>query len=978
MRNPFFLAAYYLLLTTCYSFSQSYFFRHYNVDDGLPFAQVSAIHQGSKGYIWTGAYGGLSRFDGRSFINYSPKDGLLTHSVNSITTDDNGNVWVGTIAGVSCFDRTRFHNYGVVNGLPHAFVNVIHADGKNRIWAGTNKGLATFDKNSFVVYPGDTHLKESRILSIHSGGADKLWVGTSSGAYLVQSSSLKTERHLGLRDGLCDSVITSITSLPDGRIFFGTPNGISILDGDKILTILAAEGLPDNSITSLVSDAMGRVWVGTAEGLALYENKKFTPYRIDGPFGSNRILSLFTDRENNLWVGTFNGLYKHSGALFSAWSGVNGLSGAFVFPIRRDPKGTLWIGADDGLNYMKDGKLGVLKKKDGLAGNAVNDLTIDSAGTLYIGTSQGLSIYKGAGFRNLYGKKDGLISDSVTAVRIDHQGTLWMGGHCGYTLMDKSGKLTQVKLPVRKNLFDVWYLFEDSKKRMWIGTFQGGLFMYDGTLHEMDQVLGLEDESFLAITEDRYGNIWLGNLRGLDIWDGKKLRHLDETSGLASDLVYVIGPDKDPDHMWVGTNQGMNKINIKMLFEENKIESIHYGKDDGFVFGETNSNGFWKDEDGCIWYGTVGGVIKYDPRYMPSKELEPLTHITGLQLFYRDTLLTPNVKLEHDQNHLSFSFIGIHFANPSKVRYKYRLKGYESEWGPVTSLNIANYSNLPPGDYTFEVLSMNNNGLWNARPESFTFTILTPWWKTTWFQVSLILTLLLIAYLTIRFRITQVRMREQNRTRLAAMELKALRAQMNPHFIFNALNSIQHFIMHSDGDGATRYLNKFARLIRTILNNSERSSVSLEEEVESLKLYLDLEVLRFENKFTWEIRVAPELNLDFHEIPTMLIQPYVENAILHGLVPKKDKGRLDIELRSDDQHIICVISDDGIGRKASRQLKERSMKQKHQSFGMKITHDRLELLNSVQQSNLSVNVTDLEDKFGEPTGTRVEIFIPIT
>ncbi|MCC7301782.1 MAG: histidine kinase [Bacteroidia bacterium] len=955
---------------------QSFYFRYYNVNDGMPFAQVNAIHQGMQGYLWTGAYGGLSRFDGRKFVNYSPKNGLITYSVNSITADDADNIWIATIAGVSRFSNNLFKNYTKDQGLPNVYVNVIIKDQKNRIWAGTQGGLAYFDGKRFVTYSDKLLRANARILSLHVNGSGELWVGTGQGVFRINTLTLTTEEMFRMSDGLCDSVITAITSDQTGSIYLGTPNGISILRDGKIQSIPAAPGFPDNSVSSLVYDPRGGVWIGTAEGLCRLEKNIFIPYHIEGPFGANRILSLFTDREGNLWVGTSNGLYKHSGALFSTWSVKDGLSGAYVFPIRRDARGALWIGSDDGLNCLENGKLRVYKKQDGLAGNAVNDLALGTDGKIYAGTNQGLSVYNGTGFRNYFGKKDGLISDSVSAVRFDHLGRLWLGGHCGYTLME-NGKFSRYPLPVKKNRFDIWFLFEDSKNRMWIGTFQGGLFMYDGAIHDMAEELSISDESCLAVSEDENGNIWIGSLRGLYMWDGKSIRHIDESKGLNSDLIYVLGADKDPAYLWIGTNQGMNKLNLKKYLEDGKVEITDYGKEDGFIFSETNSNGFWKDEDGSIWYGTVGGVIRYDPKYLPQKELEPITHITSVQLFYKDTALTANSELSYDQNHLAFSFIGIHFANPSKVRYRYRLHGFETDWSPVTAMNAANYSSLPPGEYRFEVMSRNNNGLWNTSPVTYSFTILSPWWKTLWFQTSLILSVLLAGYSAIRFRIRQVRQREQNRTRLAAMELKALRAQMNPHFIFNALNSIQHFIMHSNEEGATKYLNKFARLIRTILNNSERSTVTLEEEVESLRLYLDLEVLRFENKFTWEIVVDPELNLDFYEIPTMLIQPYVENAILHGLVPKPTIGHLRIELRLDEHHIVCVITDDGIGRKASRTLKERSMKQKHQSFGMKITHDRLELLNNVQQSNLSVNITDLENDFGEATGTRVEIFTPI-
>ncbi len=959
-------------------FSQVRNFRNYSVDDGLPFVQVSTLHQDINGYLWSGAYGGLSKFDGKAFVNYSPRHGLSDHTVNAIASGKDGIVWIGTVGGISRFDGNKFTTYKMVNGLPDDRIHALVVDENNRVWAGTAGGLGVSSGSGFAEFSGNVALKNSRVLSLHLPFPGTLLVGTDRGLFVISTSSAEVMKHYSVKEGLVDSIVTAISSRKDNSFVIGTQNGISLLKGDVFTNIYAAEGLVDNEITSLVAEENGAVWIGTLSGLSRFADNTFVQYKTDNTFNGNKVYSLYIDREKNLWVGTSNGMYKHSGSLFTSYSTSSGLSSEFIFPIQRGPDGTLWIGSDNGLNYLKNGKVGYLKKEDGLAGNTINDLEIDNNGVLYIGTNQGLSIGKPGSFMNFYGKKAGLISDSVTAVLLEENGKLWMGGHNGVTTYE-NGIIRKQPLAGVSSSFDVWIFFKDSKGRIWMGAYQGGVFMYDGTTyHDMTVELNIPAKSFLAINEDEAGNIFLGSLSGVFIWTGKELLHLNETKGLSSDLIYVLGPDQDPNYLWIGSNQGMDRLDLKSYFSKNVIAIDHFGREDGFIFGETNSNGYWKDPDGVIWYGTVGGVIRYDPSALREKTLESMTHLTSIRLFYNDTLLAEGSELPHDVNHIAFSFIGIHFANPTKVQYQYKLSGFESEWSPVTSITTANFPNLPSGTYTFMVKSSNGYGVWNKEPVSFTFTILTPWYKTWWFRVALVAATLLSVFFVLRLRVAQVRTREQNRTRLAAMELKALRAQMNPHFIFNALNSIQHFIMRSDEGGAAKYLNKFARLIRTILNNSERSQVSLEEEVESLKLYLELEVLRFENKFTYEINISPELNLDFHEIPTMLIQPYVENAILHGLVPGKIKGHLTIELKSDENHIICVITDDGIGRSASRIMKERSMKQQHLSFGMKITHDRLELLNSVQKSNLSVNIADLENVYGESKGTQVEIFIPIT
>jgi sensor histidine kinase YesM len=340
------------------------------------------------------------------------------------------------------------------------------------------------------------------------------------------------------------------------------------------------------------------------------------------------------------------------------------------------------------------------------------------------------------------------------------------------------------------------------------------------------------------------------------------------------------------------------------------------------------------------------------------------------------------VELEYDMNNVSFEYVGICLTNPAKVRYQYMLAGFDTGWSPPTADRVARYSNLPPGTYTFQVISCNNEGLWNPEPVTYTFTINTPVWKRPWFWLLLTGVSVLILSLAIVYRIRQIKKKERVETEaqvaMARNELKALRAQMNPHFVFNSLNSIQHFILNNKSADAGKYLNKFARLMRVILNNSEKSLITIREELEYLQLYLELEEMRFEGKFSWSVDVSDDIEMDYFEIPAMLLQPYVENAILHGLMPKSGGGKLQITLRLQGNTIVCSIIDDGIGREKAREMRQLSSRKDHQSLGMKITHDRLELINRLHGSQLSLTITDLYSEDGAAAGTRVDIFIPVS
>jgi uncharacterized membrane-anchored protein YhcB (DUF1043 family) len=324
--------------------------------------------------------------------------------------------------------------------------------------------------------------------------------------------------------------------------------------------------------------------------------------------------------------------------------------------------------------------------------------------------------------------------------------------------------------------------------------------------------------------------------------------------------------------------------------------------------------------------------------------------------------------------------MGVCLTNPDKVLYIHKLEGFETSWSPPTSQNNVTYSNLPPGNYVFKVRCCNNQGVWSMEPLTFLFSVDYPFWQHWWFALLILSFIGLVIFSIFRIRLNQVKKEQEKESKtqieIAKNELKALRAQMNPHFLFNSLNSIQHYIINNKGEEAVFYLNRFAKLMRMILNNSEKSSITLNEEIEALKIYIDLERMRFSNLFNYEIIIDQNLDSDYEQIPAMLLQPYVENAILHGLTPKDSSGFLKITFFIKDNFIHVYIEDNGIGRKKAQELKNQSRKN-HASMGMKITTDRLRLLSDVQQASYSVNFTDLYDAKQNPIGTRVEISWPL-
>lgn len=279
----------------------------------------------------------------------------------------------------------------------------------------------------------------------------------------------------------------------------------------------------------------------------------------------------------------------------------------------------------------------------------------------------------------------------------------------------------------------------------------------------------------------------------------------------------------------------------------------------------------------------------------------------------------------------------------------------------------------------FEVNAMSKDGIWGETSAKVNLKINFPVWQKWWFILAMVLLIGLIIFFIVKQFIKNIKEKEKQKAaiekRIADLELQALRAQMNPHFLFNTISSIQFYITANDNKSAIKYLSKFAKLMRAIMENSKSARILISEELRVLNLYLELERLRFKDKFTYEINIDPNIDVDFEDIPPMLIQPYLENALNHGIINKQENGHILVTIKKVNHYLVCTITDDGIGRAKAQEIKQ-SKGYNYKSRGMSITHSRLEIINKMQNSNLNVEVEDLYEN-DIPAGTKVRIYIPL-
>jgi ligand-binding sensor domain-containing protein len=957
-------------------------FTHFTTKEGLSFNTIDNIFQDSRGNLWL-CSGGLTRYDGKSFTRFTTKEGLSSNWVSSILEDKNGHLWIGTNGGgVNRYDGKSFTHFTVKEGLCHNTVSSIVEDKKGHLWFGTHGGVSEYDGKSFTNFTVKEGLGNNLVYKILEDKSGNLWFGTSDGVIKYDRKSFS---HFSNKEGLVNHGISGMAQDSSGNLWIGTWNGVYKYDPDEgsFTHFTENEGLSSNEVRSVLVDKRGNLWLGTKAGINKYGGKRFTHYTVKEGLGDNRVMSIEEDTNGNLWFGTYAGVSKYDGKSFTNFSRKEGID--YVWNMLKDKSGNLWFASFWGLG-LYDGKSFI---KYANAEIDVKASFEDKNGNLWFGTHLGgVNKFDGKSFTH-FTEKEGLSNNAVRGIAEDNNGNLWFATLNGLSKFNPA----------------------DNNKNFTNFNNQGGL----------------RDNKVVSILKDREGNLWIGSFDGgVSRYDGKNFIHFTEKEGLTNNNVRNILQDKE-GNLWFGTAFGLNKLDKDKLTSlssrrvggaankgvsgESEPLFKTYTYEDGFAGFNVNwGKTLYEARDGTIWVAAEDRLTAYHPEDDIPDTIPPDIQLTGLSLF-NDNIPWQNLgkesdsnivlsngvplhdfrfdsvskwydipqrlSLAHNNNYLTFQFVGTTIQSPKKVKYQYMLEGLEDNWSALTNRTEASYGNLPHGHYTFKVKAVNVDGYW-SNEYHYSVTIRPPWWQTWWAYTLFVLLSAGIIYSLFRYRLNKIRIQHQlavQQHKVTELEMQTLRAQMNPHFIFNSLNSINLFILENNKLQASEYLTKFSRLVRLILNNSQEAFIPLEQDLEALELYLELESLRFEQKFSYKIEVDQGIDTSVLKVPPLIIQPYAENAIWHGLMNKKDKGHLEISVYQQKNNLFCKIIDDGIGRKRAIELKSRSSSPR-KSVGMHITAQRIAMFQDQGESKTYVSVTDLVLPDGSAGGTEVLITIP--
>jgi two-component sensor histidine kinase len=456
----------------------------------------------------------------------------------------------------------------------------------------------------------------------------------------------------------------------------------------------------------------------------------------------------------------------------------------------------------------------------------------------------------------------------------------------------------------------------------------------------------------------------------------KKFELFNSRNGLVNDFLLSNEVD-NKGNVWVAHNAGISR------FDTASHTFTNYSESNGLAVQEFNSN-MRKMADGNIYISNRGRLLYFDPEQFKSNRNIPQVHINSVQVlnapfnFTLDSVThKKSITLTYDQDLITVDFSVLNFSHPDENKFYFRLDK-DTSWNKLNEGSV-NLARLSPGDFVLHVTGSNDSGIMNPTGDTLYINILPPNYKTWWFRVLIILVLALLILEIRRRGIKRIKYEQNLKTefnkQLAQAETKALRSQMNPHFIFNSLNSINSFIIEQKHELASEHLIQFSKLIRLVLDNSRSETISIEKELETLKLYVLLESARFDNKFTCDYHIDDDINVSSVMMPPMLLQPYVENAIWHGLMQKEGEGTITIYISKFDEDLLKIsIIDNGIGRKKAAELKSKSAT--HKSHGLKVTSERIEMMNKINSTNAQVHIFDLFDEQGHSTGTKVELIIP--
>ncbi len=893
-------------------------------ENGLPQNTVHAIAQTRDGYIWIGTEEGLARFDGIKFTVFDKQNTpqLKSNYIRTLLADRQGNLWIGTAEGLVRMLNGSFTLFTTNEGLPSDTIQAVHEDREGNLWVATATGLGLFRSGGLTTFTTKERLIGGSIQALFEDTDGALWIATPYGVGRVKDGKFT---NYTVRDGLGSNTVRAIQQDRDRGLWFGSLGGLTLFKGGRFTTYTTRDGLPNDRIISLHADRDGGLLIGTAGGLCRFAKGRFTGFNSGDVLSTSTVLSLLEDLEGNLWIGTESGginLLKDT--KFTTYTVRNGLSNDLVKSIHEDRLGNTWIGTDGGgLNLLKDGRLSVYTTRDGLSSNVVLALFSDNAGNLWAGTPTGLNRLTQGKF-TVYTSADGLANNDVRSILSDPQGNLWIGTRGGLTRMKNGVFKTFTEVDGLANDL-ITTLYEDAKGNLWIGTFGGLSKLTNDEFTTFTTRDGLASDAVISLHEDSEGTLWIGtNGGGLNRMKDGKLTAYTTSHGLLDDVVYRILED-GRNNLWLSCRKGVFHIAKKELddFANGRITSIApvaYGTADGMMTRECSGGGDpagWRGKDGKLWFPTIKGVAMIDPERIKTNSQAPPVVIEQIRIDEKSFAPGDRIELPPGTTRLDLYYTAPSFVAPEKVRFKYKLEGFDKDWIDSGTRRIAYYTNLRPGAYTFRVIASNNDGVWNQTGAAFGLYLKPYFYQAYWFYAVSVIGLALLAWLLYRLRVRGMQAQFgavlAERTRIAreihdnlAQEMSGISVQLE----------VVARTMPTGADVSTTHLDRARRQVRHGIAEARRYVWELRSptlENNDLPTALAETARRLTHETPVQAQV--EVNGTFRPLAQLVEdnllrigQEAMNNAVKHA-----QAQRISVKLVFDALRVQLIVRDDGRG-----------------------------------------------------------------
>lgn len=939
---------------------------HYSTEDGLPSSEVYFSLKDSKHFMWFATDRGLVRFDGKQFETFTTNDGLPSNVIFHLQEDTQGRIWFDTYQGnLGYFENNQFHTYRYNHKIKERYntptINDFYVNDEKSVFISMDKiGLIKIDSAGVL-----TEKTERNIMFIEEVGNDRHIFGSASNGGQYFSLSLKNRSKKSLHSfvnfwlgsqhiSTLNPYLNSAVYIKEKRKYlFSIKNVLFSVD----TTGVRVERTFEFDILDLKFKDQ-RTYIGFYKnGLEIYEKGDYSHPTLS--FASRYSVSNILLNQPEIWVTTLdNGIYFIPNEYTHCYSGQNGLPSDYVTALGAsdnelvigDALGNVTVYDGDFHNYQT-GDVMVIGK---VLHDEKNDHFVVSGPALYRYKANELKRY------NIGHQLDFRIKNDEILLYTHPTKILKPSLFNTYDfrfITDDENDYSFIK-----NQRRIISTFIDYNDSIYMGSIEG-LFVERGTSLFN---LGAYDERLKArvVQLDALNNTMLLATRGegLVFYREDTVFNVKSKDGLISDQLTCLHVDQQ-NRIWVGSSSGVSVIDRR---------SIHnFDVSDGITSNEITSITSNKD---YIFFGTKKGlsIIKNVPFETKLRDIP----IIGKSVLTNDSLYTelPNNSIQFgtENTFCEISFIGISYLKSQKVSYRYQL--YTDQPTPTGWLYTTNnkivFSSIQSGTYTLIVQASVDGKNWSNQPLKIEFDVAFPFWSNSKVILTSVLGSIILIWILTTIYIRRVKRKEENKRKLHTLRMESLNAQMNPHFLFNSLNSIQNYILKNDKKAANEYVSSFAKLMRVTLKRSQELDIRLNEELRALELYLELEQRRSKYGINADIKIDPQLDTTSVIIPALLIQPLVENAIWHGLIPKQQDGNIMISITKKLQQLYFVIEDDGVGRDLKKQKKGEDI-----SRGTNLTIERISLFSEKHRAKFGFEIEDLVQGTTK-AGTRVTFNIP--